>query len=235
MDLVSERPVPVARGHHRRRRAGLGARPQRADARRARRATVRADARRGARGARHRRAHPIREAPRRVPVQLLARRRPTRAGCGGAPRWTAIATDDPDWDVLLDVDELARADDENWVWAGADVIEPDYTLALISLSRGGAGRDGRPRIRHGRHANSSPTASSCRKPNRACRGQNHDTVLVGTDFGAGSLTDSGYPRVVKRWRRGQPLDRRADACSRATPPTSASVAAVTGRRVTSGC
>jgi prolyl oligopeptidase len=34
-----------------------------------------------------------------------------------------------------------------------------------------------------------------------------DTVLVGTDFGADSLTDSGYPRVVKRWRRGQPLDQ----------------------------
>ena len=30
--------------------------------------------------------------------------------------------------------------------------------------------------------------------------------MVGTDFGDGSLTDSGYPRLVKRWRRGQPLD-----------------------------
>ena len=36
-----------------------------------------------------------------------------------------------------------------------------------------------------------------------------DTVLVGTDFGPGSLTDSGYPRVVKRWRRGQPLAHAA--------------------------
>jgi prolyl oligopeptidase len=35
--------------------------------------------------------------------------------------------------------------------------------------------------------------------------EDHDTVLVGTDFGPGSLTDSGYPRVLKRWRRGQPL------------------------------
>src|SRR6185369_28323 len=32
-----------------------------------------------------------------------------------------------------------------------------------------------------------------------------NTVLLGTDFGDGSLTDSGYPRLVKRWRRGQPL------------------------------
>ena len=35
--------------------------------------------------------------------------------------------------------------------------------------------------------------------------EDHDTVLVGTDFGPGSLTESGYPRVVKRWRRGEPL------------------------------
>jgi prolyl oligopeptidase len=47
-------------------------------------------------------------------------------------------TDEPDWEVIIDVDELAREDDENWVWAGAEVIEPDYTLALIELSRGGA-------------------------------------------------------------------------------------------------
>lgn len=32
-----------------------------------------------------------------------------------------------------------------------------------------------------------------------------DTVLLGTDFGGDSLTTSGYPRVIKRWRRGKPL------------------------------
>ena len=47
-------------------------------------------------------------------------------------------TDTPQWDVVIDVDALARADDENWVWAGADVIEPGHGLALVSLSRGGA-------------------------------------------------------------------------------------------------
>ena len=51
--------------------------------------------------------------------------------------------------------------------------------------------------------------------------EDEDTVLVGTDFGPGSLTDSGYPRLVKRWRRGQPLDRRRDAVQRRAP-TSAS-------------
>lgn len=35
--------------------------------------------------------------------------------------------------------------------------------------------------------------------------EDHDTVLVGTDFGPDSMTESGYPRIVKRWKRGQPL------------------------------
>ena len=113
-------------------------------------------------------------------------------------------TDDPDWDVLVDVDALAAADDENWVWAGAEVIEPDYTLALLELSRGGSDATvvrefdmtTREFVSDGFAVEEAKTSISW---------QDHDTVLVGTDFGPGSLTDSGYPRVVKRWRRGQPL------------------------------
>lgn len=113
-------------------------------------------------------------------------------------------TAEPDWDVLLDVDELAAADDEKWVWAGADVLEPDFTLALISLSRGGSDATTtrefdvttRQFVVDGF---TLPEAKS------SVSWEDRDTVLVGTDFGPGSLTDSGYPRVVKRWRRGQPL------------------------------
>jgi prolyl oligopeptidase len=32
-----------------------------------------------------------------------------------------------------------------------------------------------------------------------------DTLLVATDYGEGSMTASGYPRIVKRWKRGTPL------------------------------
>src|SRR5271156_734035 len=34
-------------------------------------------------------------------------------------------TDSPEWEVLIDVDELGRADNQKWVWGGANVIEPD--------------------------------------------------------------------------------------------------------------
>ena len=124
-------------------------------------------------------------------------------------------TDDPDWDVIIDVDELARADGENWVWAGADVIEPDHTLALISLSRGGSDA---AVVREFDMA----TARIRRRRLRAAGGQvadvtweDHDTVLVGTDFGPGSLTESGYPRIVKRWRRGPAAERGDDGVHRA--------------------
>jgi len=59
----------------------------------------------------------------------------------GTWRRTTLAsyrTEEPEWDVIIDVDALAETDDENWVWAGAEVIEPEYTAALIELSRGGA-------------------------------------------------------------------------------------------------
>jgi prolyl oligopeptidase len=113
-------------------------------------------------------------------------------------------TEEPDWDVVIDVDELARTDGENWVWAGADVIEPDHTLALVSLSRGGADA---AIVREFDMRTRQFVDGGFELPEAKTRidWEDEDTVLVGTDFGPGSLTDSGYPRLVKRWRRGQPL------------------------------
>jgi prolyl oligopeptidase len=114
-------------------------------------------------------------------------------------------SDTTDWDVLLDLDELSRADDENWVWAGAVVIEPEFTRALVNLSRGGAdaivvrefGMETREFVVDGFELPEAKTQIGWDDP---------DTVLVGTDFGPESLTESGYPRIVKRWRRGTPLN-----------------------------
>jgi prolyl oligopeptidase len=125
----------------------------------------------------------------------------------GVWRRTTLAeyrAEKPQWDVLIDVDALAAADDENWVWAGVDVIEPELTLALVRLSRGGSDAavvrefDMRTR-RFVADGFTLPEAKS------QVSWEDHNSVLVGTDFGPGSLTDSGYPRLVKRWRRGQPL------------------------------
>lgn len=110
----------------------------------------------------------------------------------------------PDWEVIIDLDALAGAEEENWVWAGADVIEPELTRALISLSRGGSDA---AVVREFDMATKSFVTDGFRLPEAKSRigWEDPDTLIVGTDFGPDSLTESGYPRILKRWRRGQPL------------------------------
>ena len=115
-------------------------------------------------------------------------------------------SDSPDWDVLIDLDELSRVDDQNWVWAGANVIYPERTRALVGLSRGGSDA---AILREFDMATREFIADGFTLP-EAKSGYtwaDPDTLLVGTDFGEGSLTESGYPRIIKRWRRGQPLEQ----------------------------
>jgi prolyl oligopeptidase len=113
-------------------------------------------------------------------------------------------TENTDWDVIVDVDDLARADGENWVWAGSDVIEPDHSRALISLSRGGSDA---AVVREFDMAKREFVAGGFELPEAKSNvaWADSDTVLVGTDYGPGSMTESGYPRIIKRWKRGQPL------------------------------
>ena len=110
----------------------------------------------------------------------------------------------PDWETLIDLDALGRAEGENWVWAGATCLGPDYARCLVSLSRGGADAHVVREFDTERKAFvdggfSLPEAKS------DVVWANADAVFVGTDVGPGSLTDSGYPRTVHLWRRGQQL------------------------------
>ena len=110
----------------------------------------------------------------------------------------------PAWELLLDLDALGAAEGENWVWGGAACLGPEYRRALLSLSRGGADAHVLREFdlvdkRFVDDGFTLPEAKS------EVAWLDIDTVYVGTDFGPGSLTDSGYPRIIKRWRRGQPL------------------------------
>ena len=113
-------------------------------------------------------------------------------------------TDSPDWEVLIDVDELGRGDGQKWVWAGASVIEPEHTLALINLSPGGSDA---VVVREFDMLTREFVADGFELPEAKSEvgWDDPDTVLVGTDFGPDSLTESGYPRILKRWRRRTPL------------------------------
>ncbi|MFN0183584.1 MAG: prolyl oligopeptidase family serine peptidase [Aquabacterium sp.] len=110
----------------------------------------------------------------------------------------------PAWETVLDLDALGKAEGVNWVWKGAACLAPQYRLCMLQLSKGGADavvmREfdtvAKRFVEGGFHL---PEAKS------GFDWLDADTALVGTDFGPGSLTTSGYPRVVKRWKRGTPL------------------------------
>lgn len=114
---------------------------------------------------------------------------------------------DPKWDVLLDLDELGRQEKESWVFHGASCLPPDYNRCLITLSRGGkdaavvreydvASRAFVPAAQGGFELPEAKSITSW---------MDRDTLLVGTDFGPGSLSLSGYPRQVRVWKRSTPL------------------------------
>lgn len=125
----------------------------------------------------------------------------------GVWRRTTLAsyrTAQPQWETLLDIDALAKAEGKDWVFKGANCLAPDETRCLINLSDGGKDAvtvrefdlttkrfvDGGFVIPEGKHRISW---------------LDRDTLLIATDFGPGSLTESGYPFIVKSLTRGHPL------------------------------
>ena len=110
----------------------------------------------------------------------------------------------PEWETVLDIDALAKDEDENWVYKGTAWLAPDYERCLIKLSRGGTDASVHREFdtvakRFVEGGFSLPEAKS------GVTWLDRDTLLVGTNWGEGSLTESGYPRVAKRWKRGTPL------------------------------
>ncbi|HHW84436.1 MAG TPA: S9 family peptidase [Actinomycetales bacterium] len=120
--------------------------------------------------------------------------------------WESYRTEDPEWDVLIDVDALGEAEGVNWVWHGAKVLYPSRDRALVTLSRGGSDADTtrefdlttRTFVDGGFTRDES-------KGSMVWADTTGEETLIFTDTGEGSLTRSGYPRTVRRWRRGTPL------------------------------
>lgn len=110
----------------------------------------------------------------------------------------------PKWETVIDLDALNKAEGENWVWHGANCLKPEYRRCLVALSRGGADADvtrefdltTKAWIKDGFFRPEAKGGLGWIDENR---------VYVYTDFGPGSMTSSGYPRVVKEWTRGTPL------------------------------
>ncbi|SFO14299.1 prolyl oligopeptidase [Pseudonocardia ammonioxydans] len=118
-------------------------------------------------------------------------------------------TDDPEWEVLLDLDALNEAEGENWVWHGARFLRPDLDRALIDLSRGGADADVTREFDLGTKDWVAPDGAASGFVRPEAKGGvswiDRDTLWVSSDFGPGTTTSSGYPRTVRRWSRGTAL------------------------------
>ena len=136
-----------------------------------------------------------------------------RAASGGGPPMAEYRQENPDWEVVIDLDALAEAEGENWVWHGADVLEPEGRFCLVALSRGGADADVQREFDLAtRQFVDDGYALPEAKSRMAWRGT--DSVFVGTDFGPGSMTSSGYPRIVKQWQRGHTPGERGHGVRR---------------------
>jgi prolyl oligopeptidase len=110
----------------------------------------------------------------------------------------------PAWETVIDLDQLARDEQENWVWGSVSCLQPQGQRCLVSLSRGG----GDAHVVREYDVNERAFVKDGFVLPEAKGGASWvdlDTVLVATDFGAGSMTSSGYPRIVKEWKRGTPL------------------------------
>jgi len=109
----------------------------------------------------------------------------------------------PAWDLLLDVDRLAQDEHENWVWQGA-ACTPSLKRCLLTLSRGGGDA---AVVREFDLATKAFVTDGFRlaEAKSQITWLDEDTVVFGTDFGPGSMTSSGYPRIVKIWKRGEPM------------------------------
>jgi prolyl oligopeptidase len=134
----------------------------------------------------------------------------------------AYRTDEPDWETVLDLDALAAAEGESWVWHGASALRPahpdePWRRAIVDLSRGGSDADVSRELdlvtlELVERADGDPASGFWRDEAKGGLAWiDEDTVYVFTDFGPAAsgeatLTTSGYPRVVKRWRRGSALE-----------------------------
>lgn len=118
----------------------------------------------------------------------------------------SYCTDNPDWDILLDLDALATKENEDWVWDGASTLYPDHRHAILHLSRGGGDAvtlrefdlETRQFVSDGFNLPEAKSYVEWLDP---------DTVLLASAHGPATMAaETGYARTIRRWRRGTPSD-----------------------------
>ncbi len=111
---------------------------------------------------------------------------------------------EPKWQTVLDMDLYNAEHEGNWVFKGMNCLAPEYRRCLVSISPGGGdavmlqefNMKDKKFIKDG---------FSLPKSKMRATWRDKDHLFVATDFGPGSMTASGYPRIMKLWQRGTEL------------------------------
>ena len=115
----------------------------------------------------------------------------------------------PSWEILLDLDELSQSEGNNWVFKGVGGLSPNYDLWIVSLSDGG--KDAVIHREFNTKTKSFVNGGFATKESKGYMNWvDRDTVIIGVDFGKGSMTNSGYPMISKVWKRGTSLSRATE-------------------------
>lgn len=131
-----------------------------------------------------------------------------KANALGLWRRTTVAsykTEKPEWETILDFDQLAAKEGIKWVFSGANRLYPEFSRCLLSMSPDGGDAS---EMREFDIETKSFIEDGFRAPaSKSGFGWlDKDTVIVSAAFEEADRTESGYPRVVKLWKRGTRLE-----------------------------
>ena len=110
----------------------------------------------------------------------------------------------PLWETVLAFDSLSKKEGKNWVYKGNNCLAPDYELCMLNLSDGGKDAV----VRREFNAKTKRFVEDgfiTEESKGTIDWVDGNTMVVGVDFGDGTMTDSGYPMIAKLWKRGTPL------------------------------
>ena len=127
-----------------------------------------------------------------------------KRGIGRRTSLTEYLKDPPKWETVIDIDLLCEQEGEKWAYNSASFLYPEFDICMLNLSRGGSDAvvmrefDLKKKnfVKDGFYVPQAKGSVSWIDSN---------TLLISTDFGEGTLTTSGYPRIAKIWKRGTPL------------------------------
>ena len=125
--------------------------------------------------------------------------------------WESYRSGQPEWDVLLDVDALAAAEGEEWVFHGANFLRPaagePHRLALLALSPDGGDANRYREFDVETRTFVDPASGGFDLPTAKGNASwlDRDTLLVSTTADGMPKTSSSYARTAVKLPRGGSL------------------------------